>query len=186
MHARAFHLFAARPWRLMSATLLIAMAATAAQTALAQPQAGHGGRHHAVAHHGGHGGGYGMLAPRHLDRMLDSVNASAEQRTQIRQIVEAARNDLRAQHDGSRALREQARALFVQPTVDARAAEALRQQMVARHDARSKRMLQAMLDVSRVLTPEQRQQLAQRMEQRKAMMERHRAERQQLERGQQR
>jgi Spy/CpxP family protein refolding chaperone len=72
-------------------------------------------------------------------------------------------------------------ALFTQPTVDANAAESLRQQMLARHDAASKRMMQAMLDVSRVLTPEQRQQLAQHMKQRRDMMERHMKERRQLD-----
>ena len=71
--------------------------------------------------------------------------------------------DLQAQREAGRALREQARQLFAQPTVDARAAEALRQQMLAQHDQASKRMLQAMLDISRVLTPEQRKQMAERM-----------------------
>jgi molybdate transport system substrate-binding protein len=42
-------------------------------------------------------------------------------------------------------------------------------------------MMQAMLDVSRVLTPEQRQQLAQHMKQRRDMMERHMKERRQLD-----
>ena len=35
--------------------------------------------------------------------------------------------------------------------------------MLAQHDQASKRTLQAMLDVSRVLTPEQRKALAERM-----------------------
>ena len=72
-------------------------------------------------------------------------------------------------------------ALFTQPTVDARAAEALRQQMLAQHDQASQRMLQTMLDVSRVLTPEQRKTLSDRMQQRRSMMERHRHERQSLD-----
>ena len=42
-------------------------------------------------------------------------------------------------------------------------------------------MMQAMLEVSRVLTPEQRAQLAERMKQRREMMERHRRERRALE-----
>ena len=46
--------------------------------------------------------------------------------------------------------------LFAQPTVDAAALEALRQKQMAMHDAASKRMMQAMLDVAQVLTPEQR------------------------------
>jgi protein CpxP len=91
----------------------------------------------------------------------------------VKAIVDAAKADLKAQHESGGALREQQMQLFVQPTVDARAAEALRQQMLSRHDAASKRMLQAMLDVSRVLTPEQRQQIAARMAERRSMMERH-------------
>jgi Spy/CpxP family protein refolding chaperone len=72
-------------------------------------------------------------------------------------------------------------ALFTQPTVDARAVETLRQQMLAQHDQASKRMLQTMLDVSRVLTPEQRKTLADRMAQRRSMMDRHRTERDTLD-----
>jgi protein CpxP len=64
------------------------------------------------------------------------------------------------------------RQLFTQPTVDARAVETLRQQMLAQHDQASKRMMQAMLDGSRVLTPEQRAKMADMAGQRRAMMER--------------
>ena len=42
-------------------------------------------------------------------------------------------------------------------------------------------MMQAMLDVGRVLTPEQRKQMADRMAQRGDMMQRHLQERQSLE-----
>ena len=38
-----------------------------------------------------------------------------------------------------------------------------RQQMLQLHDQASKRMTQAMVDVSRVLTPEQRKQIADRI-----------------------
>jgi Spy/CpxP family protein refolding chaperone len=71
-------------------------------------------------------------------------------------------------------------ALFTQPTVDARAVEALRQQLLANHEQVSRRMTQAMLDASRVLSPEQRKQMAERMDQRRSMMQRHRAERDSL------
>jgi Spy/CpxP family protein refolding chaperone len=91
--------------------------------------------------------------------------------------MESARTDLKAQREAGRALREQGQALFTQPTVDARAAEALRQQLLAQHDQASKRTLQALLDVSRVLTPEQRKAIADRLAERRAMMERRRAER---------
>ena len=61
--------------------------------------------------------------------------------------------------------------VFTAPNVDASAAESIRQEMLAQHDATSRRMLQAMLDVSRVLTPEQRAQLAERMKERRERME---------------
>ena len=141
--------FALRPVRIAAATLVLALAAGVAQTAIAQPHGGHG------AHRGGMGGGMAMMSPQQMERVLDSVNATAEQRAQIKQIVQAARNDLKAQREAGRALHEQGMALFAQPTVDARAAEALRQQKLAQHDQASKRTLQAMLDVSRVLTAEQ-------------------------------
>lgn len=158
--------------RLMALTVLLAIGATAAQTASAQP---HGMR---GEHRGGHGGDeMAVGSPRMLNRMLDVVQASADQRAQIKQITDAARADMKAQHDSGRQLREDAAALFAQPTVDARAAEALRQQMLARHDQASKRQLQMMLDISRVLTPEQRKTLADKLAQRRSMMERHRAER---------
>ena len=50
--------------------------------------------------------------------------------------------------------------IFSAPTVDAAAAESVRQQLMAQHDAASRRTLQAMLDISRVLTSEQRAQIA--------------------------
>jgi Spy/CpxP family protein refolding chaperone len=169
-----------RPLRLFAAGLLLAVAGSVALTAVAQPVPGgpvaeRGMGHHGHGHHGAHGGPMGWLGGRGLDRLLDSVKATDAQRTEIRRIADAARNDLRAQRDSGRALRGQALDLFAQPTVDANAAESLRQQTLQQHDAASRRMVQAMLEVSRVLTPEQRQQLVQRMKQRQERMaERHR------------
>jgi periplasmic protein CpxP/Spy len=154
------------------ATAIVVVAASLSPTAMAMP-GGHGG----MQHGGMHGGGM-MGSPKMAERMLDSVNATPEQRTQIRQLMEAAKNDMQAQRESGRTLREQAAKLFAEPNVDARAAETLRQQMLAQHDTASKRMTQLMLDVSRVLTPEQRKQMAERMAQRRVMMERHRQERQ--------
>jgi Spy/CpxP family protein refolding chaperone len=118
---------------------------------------------------------------RFSERMLDHVNATPEQRTQIREIMRSAFADLKAQREAGRDLRQRAMELFTQPTVDANAAEALRQQMLAQHDQASKRMLQAMLEASRVLTPEQRAQLAERAKQRREMKQRHWRERSELE-----
>ena len=149
-----------RSLKLMLGSVAIALAGAFSLTALAAPN-----------HEGP------MLHGRMLERMLDGVNATEQQRAQIRQIAEGAATDLKAQRESTRALREQAMQLFTQPSVDARAAEALRQQMMAQHDQSSRRMLQAMLDASSVLTPEQRTQLAERLKQRREMHERHRRER---------
>lgn len=173
--------------RLLTVAASLVIAGGLAQTATAGP-----GGPGAMAHMGdmgyggmGHGGmgamgGMGPMGGMHArqaDRLFDSINATAEQRTQIRQIWDAARTDLQAQREAGRALHEQARTLFAQPNIDANAAEALRKQMLAQHDAMSKRTMQAMLDASRVLTPEQRQALSERMAERRAAMERRRAER---------
>lgn len=185
--------------RLLLGTALVTLAASFVQPAAAQPLGmgmgmGHGPRFSAEQAGPGHGmmfamgpgggGGMGMgmmMGGRHGERALDGVGASAEQKTQLRQIMDTARNDLKPVREAGRALHSQLMALLAQPTVDARAVESLRQQMQANHEQASKRMTQAMLDASRVLTPEQRKLLAERMEQRRGMMQRHRAEREALQ-----
>lgn len=168
--------------RLWLTGAVLALAAVASVTAVAQAADGPPPGHHRHGGPEGPGGPDMMVgSPHHIERMLNEVKATDAQRTQIRQITEAAATDLKAQREAGKGLREQQMALFSQPVVDANAAEALRQKMLAQHDQASKRMLQAMLDVSRVLTPEQRSLLAQRMKAREDMMKRHREEREQLE-----
>lgn len=177
------------PWRLLLATLALALAGGVAQTALAAPPDGpppgmgpghHGGMERGMP--GGRQGGpemaRGDMGPlRHMARMLDLAKATPEQRSQIHQIMQAARQDLHAQRQAGRQLRDQQAALLTQPTVDTGAVEALRQQLLAQHDKASKRLTQALVDASRVLTAEQRKLVGEH----RAMMERHRSERQALE-----
>lgn len=153
-----------RGLRWLAAGMVLAVSATVALSAWA----GRGpGGHHG---HGMGGPGLFMGSPEHMNRridhLLDGVNATDAQRTQIKQIVAAAAQDLKGQREAGRSLREQSLQLFTAPTVDAAAAESLRQQMLAQHDQASRRMLQAMLEVSAVLTPEQRAQLGEKMKQR--------------------
>jgi periplasmic protein CpxP/Spy len=163
--------------RLFIAGVVIAVAGTLAIGAYAQPAPPQHGSMPAAMFMGGPHMGMGHM----VDRMLDTVKATDEQRAQVKKITEAAQADLKAQREANRGLHEQMMQLFSQPTVDANAAEALRQKQLAAHDAASKRMMQAMLDVSRVLTPEQRKTLAEHMQKRHEMMQRHMRERQQLE-----
>lgn len=152
-------------WRVAGATLLIALAGTVAQLAQAMPggPSGHG-----------HGGPGGMMLS---GRALQAVGATADQQTRIHDIFKAARDDVRKQHEAAGDLRAQMTQVFTATVVDARAAEAVRVKMAAVHEASSKRMLQAMIDASAVLTPEQRQKLAEELGKRREMMERHHRER---------
>lgn len=168
-----------RGWRpLLAGTLLATAGAFTMVSAGAAPRHGPGP--------GPGAGGPMMMEHGHVgpafDRMLRGVDATEEQRTQVRQIARGAADDLKTQREAARSLREKLAQQFVQPTVDAAAVESLRQQLMAVHEQTSRRVAQAMLDASRVLTPEQRSKLAQRMEARKEMAERHRRERESLDR----
>lgn len=157
--------------RVLAAGVLVVAAAGAAFSVGAQAHAGHG--------MGGMDGGPGMMmfggAPEHVgrvvDHMLDGLNATDAQRTQIKQIAIAAATDLKAQREAGRNLHQQASQIFTAPTVDANAAESVRQQMLTQHDQASRRVLQAMLDVSRVLTPDQRAKIGERMKTHQAAMQ---------------
>ena len=150
-----------RGMKWMLSGMVVAVAATFALSAWAMP-GGHG-------HRGMDGPGM-MMGGRGVDRMLDGLNATDAQRTQIRQIFKAAADDMKSQREQRRALHERGLQIFSAPNVDAAAAESLRQQMLQLHDQASKRRMQAMLDASQVLTPEQRVKLAERMKQRGEMM----------------
>jgi protein CpxP len=154
----------ARSWRVASATLLVALAGTVAQLAHAMPPGPMG------PGHGGHGGM--MLS----GRALQAVGATADQQARIQDIMKAAREDVRKQHEAAGDLHAQMLQVFTATTVDARAAEAVRAKISAVHEAVSKRMLQAMIDASAVLTPEQRAKLAEEIGKRRERMERHHRE----------
>jgi len=161
---------ATRRWPYALAALALG-AALLATVPTAQAHGGMGGMGMGGAMHG-MAMPFGAYGGRALERWLDRVDASAEQRTRIRAIADAARTDLQALHGQRRALADQALANFARPEVDAAAAEALRQQMLRQHEQVSARMLQATLDVARVLTPAQRATLAEQVGQRRNQMER--------------
>ena len=171
--------FPALHWMSPRRALSLAAAAAVSLAALTASPAWAYGPH--GPRHGGPGmGAEGMFmagperASRMFDHWLRDLNATPEQRQQIVQIAESAAKDLGALRDSRKALREEGLRLFTQPTVDANAVESLRQRQLALHDQTSRRMSQAMLEVSRVLTPEQRQTLAERMKQRAQRWEEHR------------
>jgi periplasmic protein CpxP/Spy len=177
MHTQQSRRFS--PTLLTLSVLVVAVSSSLALSAWAMPGHGHGGHYggHLSGHHGGHHGGDAALH----GRMLDRINATPEQRAQITRITEAGRADMTAQRDAAKALRTQMQQAMSATVVDANAVEALRQQGMALHDQASRRRTQMMVDISRVLTPQQRQQIAERMARHGDMRQRHRQEREQLD-----
>lgn len=173
---------AARGLKLVMWVALLAVGGTVALSSWAQASGSQDGPvRHPAHHHGPRGGDFGFggrglligtpeQVDRGVDRFLKGIDATEAQRMQVKQIARAAAADLKPTHEVVRGLRSHSQALFAAPVVDARAVEATRAQLVVQHDQASKRISQAMLDISAVLTPEQRAQLAQQMKQRQDRM----------------
>jgi Spy/CpxP family protein refolding chaperone len=140
------------------ATLIGGLAAGAGVTAWA-----HGG-------HRGWQGGEGFSEER-IERMVKhfgvEVDATAEQKAKLTEIATAAAKDLQPLREKVREARKQAMELLAAPAVDRNAIERLRSEQMQAADAASKRLTQALADVAEVLTPEQRKQLAERMQKRR-------------------
>ena len=154
--------------------------------AQAQPMTGMQGPGAGAAMHDGpgmHGQHMGPLG-RMIGPMLQAAGATPEQRAQVHEITKAAREELRGQHEARKADRQQMAQLLTAPQLDPAAVEAVRVRISAQHDLASRRMTQAMLQASAVLTPEQRQKVASFMSSRREMMQRHWRERQSLRPGQ--
>jgi Spy/CpxP family protein refolding chaperone len=111
--------------------------------------------------HGGHGFGEGRL-----ERMLGSVDATADQEKKIWAIVDGARGEIRPIMRDFRDTRGQLATLLSAPTIDRAAVEKLRAERVAAADQASKKLTDAMVNAAEVLTPEQRAKLAERFKER--------------------
>ena len=101
---------------------------------------------------------------RRVDRMLDRVDASQEQRDKVNGIVKGAFGDVTALGVKPWETREKFIGLLRADTIDPAAFEALRAQQISTADAASKRIVQAMTEAAQVLTPQQRRELADRWE----------------------
>ena len=132
----------------------------------------------AFAHGGGfcgwHRGGFmgAALDPAtletHVDRALKhlyvEIDATDAQKQQLAPIVKGAARDLLPLRDTMRDARRQAVELLSQDTIDRAALETLRADQLKTADTASRRFTQALADVAAVLTPDQRKQLAERID----------------------
>ena len=126
-----------------------------------------------MGHHGGPGGPGMMGEGARIEHMLREVDATADQRAQVKTIMQAAHADLKAAFASELALHKQAMTLFTAPSIDANAIENLRVQGQVLHEQISKRLSQAMVAAANVLTPAQRATLADKMAKREARMAEH-------------
>jgi protein CpxP len=135
---------------------------------------GYVGKTYAHGHFGEHMGMGGPIDPAKIDTQVErmikhfavEVDATPAQRDRLTVIAKAAAKDLLPLRDKLKTGHQQALAIAGAPTVDRAAIEKLRGEHMALADAASKRMTQAMADAAEVLTPEQRQKIAQRMKER--------------------
>jgi protein CpxP len=98
-----------------------------------------------------------------LDHLLDDVKATPTQRAQVHQILDAVDADLRADRAAGDADRDRMLQLLTQPVVDEAAVEGVRVRMEQRHDAESRRVVQALVDLGPVLGADQRRQIAKQL-----------------------
>jgi len=106
-------------------------------------------------------------ASAHVDRMLKhlyvEIDATDAQKAQIDPIVKQAMQDLMPLHSQLHAAHKQALQALTQPTIDRAALESMRAQNMQLADQASKRVVQLIEDVADVLTPAQRQKLAEHL-----------------------
>jgi Spy/CpxP family protein refolding chaperone len=111
-----------------------------------------------------HGGFMGPLDPAMIedraDRMVRhlaiEIDATAEQQDKLRAVVKAAVKDLVPMREQAQAARRQARELLTRTSIDRAEIEKFRAEQIARADAASRRLAQAIADAAEILTPEQR------------------------------
>ena len=132
----------------------VVMSSTPAAAALtmAMEDAGMGGKH-------GHGGMHAM-AQAHIEKMLTAVDATPEQKAQIKSILHKGFESVGPLHGKLASVHGDLHRLLSAPTIDRAALEQLRVDRMADLDQASKVMVQTMADAAEVLRPEQRAKLA--------------------------
>ncbi len=106
------------------------------------------------------------FAERKVDRVLYEIDATQEQRQQVKEILGKAFDEM----GDRREMRQKDRQAFVeiltQPEIDRAKLQTLRTEKLKQMEEMSERMVQAVADAAEVLTPEQRVKLAEMIEQR--------------------
>lgn len=97
-------------------------------------------------------------------RMLEELELTEEQEEKIWDIVDQARSEVRPVMREFRKTRREAAELLAAENIDRAAVEKLRSERIASLDEVSKKMVDAMLQVAEVLSPEQRAEVLELIE----------------------
>lgn len=98
-------------------------------------------------------------AREHLEQALDTIDATPDQRSTARAMVEDAIGEMLAFHEEGRALRERVHGLFLDETIDRVALEDTRVEIVDLFDRASAAAFENLADLAEVFTVEQRKEL---------------------------
>lgn len=145
-------------WRWLKVGLpALALSAAFATTAVA------GGDSGWRAHDGASDEQREKFMEKRLSRMLEHVDATAQQETQIKAVFANHKAQMKASHQERKQLRDSMRLLMTAPTIDVAAVEGVRGKMVAQAEKSSRLLTEVAVQVGQVLTQAQRQQLAEHM-----------------------
>jgi periplasmic protein CpxP/Spy len=103
------------------------------------------------------------MAERRIEHMIKEVDGTPEQKAKLTQLAQLAAKDLQPLHEQHMAARRKGMELLAAPSVDRTALEKLRTEQTQLMDGISRRMLMHMADAAEVLTPAQRNKLAEKM-----------------------
>lgn len=95
-----------------------------------------------------------------VERTLSRIDATEQQRTEVKSVVKAAIGDLLQMREEHQANRKAMIAALIEPEVDRTKLDRIRSAEISLADRASRRIVTALADSAEALTPEQRAQLA--------------------------
>lgn len=106
----------------------------------------------------------GARRERMLERMAERLQLKSEQREQLRALAERSAQTMKPLYEEMRRLHEERRKLWQAPQLDEAALTALRERWLRLHERMVTEREQAMIEMARILTPEQRQRMMNEMD----------------------